>query len=223
MLKLISPIDRRRDMDLEAFSNHWRTTHREAALRLVAPGIMKGYMQNHCRSEALEDLSPAGDGVPEVWVESVEAVVRLGTSPEYLEGAYIDEPNFMEGRARMVLSRTTVKEGELSRRDAADLVKLMLFFSNCGADLLTRWRDVRRSILLPDARPVRLEREVAIADPLPEGMEQSHDMVECSWWPDLDAVRNAWGMRASPPTEGVAVSGMLIREEPVFWPAVEYV
>lgn len=222
MLKLISPIQRRRDLDLEAFSRHWRTTHREMALRLVAPGIMKGYMQNHRRPEQLDGLAPIGDGVPEVWVENVGEIVRLGTCPEYLEGAHLDEPNFMEGRASMVVAQTAVRVGTVSRKEAVPLVKLMLFFSNCGADLLTRWSDTEHSVLLPDARPLRLEREMAIAEPLPEGLSQSNDMVECSWWPDLDAVRNAWGMRARPPAEAVAVSGMLVREEPVFWPPDQY-
>ena len=37
------------DLALEEFSRHWRTVHRELALRLVAPGIMRGYVQNHRR------------------------------------------------------------------------------------------------------------------------------------------------------------------------------
>jgi hypothetical protein len=37
MIKLIGLLDRRDDLTLEQFSHHWRTTHRELALRLVRP------------------------------------------------------------------------------------------------------------------------------------------------------------------------------------------
>ena len=59
MLKLYSLLQRRADLSLEDFSRHWRTVHRELALRLVAPGYMRGYVQNHRRETALPGVAAA--------------------------------------------------------------------------------------------------------------------------------------------------------------------
>lgn len=224
MLKLNSIISRRKDLDLAAFSQHWRTVHRELALRLVAPGIMRGYVQNHRQEEGLEDLPIVGDGVPELWVTMAEDIIRLGTCPEYMEGAYLDEPNFMEGRAENVISELTLIAGPQDRKAAAGLPKLMLFTKRHegvnDADFAA-WCDAPRPLLMPDASPVRLERQLAVAK-LPEGLTSAYDMVECSWWPDMEALRAAWKARS---TENAArfidvsaLAGLVVREEPVLWP-----
>ena len=80
--KCTATLKRRPDFDLEAFSQHWRTVHRELALRLVPPGIMRGYVQNHRIEPSLGTLQAPGDGAPEVWVDSPQEVLRLATSPE---------------------------------------------------------------------------------------------------------------------------------------------
>jgi hypothetical protein len=44
MVELFGLLQRRQDRTLEQFSRHWSTVHRELAPRLVAPGIMRGYV-----------------------------------------------------------------------------------------------------------------------------------------------------------------------------------
>lgn len=224
MLKLNSVISRRADLDLAAFSAHWRSIHRELALRLVAPGIMRGYVQNHRQPEGLEGLVNAGDGVPEVWVATAEDILRLGSCPEYMEGAYLDEPNFMEGRARNIISDLAVIRADRTRQEVAGELKLMLFFKRRAGSSLAEfadWRQVTHPLLMPDATPLRLERQTAVAD-LPEPLTSVYDGVECSWWPDMATLQAAWARRDTAQAAGFvdvqALEGMVVREEPVLWP-----
>ena len=228
MLKLMSLIDRRSDLSLDAFSEHWRTVHRELALRLVAPGIMRGYVQNHRRATALEGLEPAGDGCPELWVDSVDAVAQLGACREYLEGAHLDEPNFMASNARLMISRPAVLVHTLGRSEATAVTKLLLFFELPPADPAEPWASLasfEHPLLLPDARPLRLEREIAIHD-LPSGLPApAFDVIESSWWPDPGTLERAWKHRSKAPLiTGVGMkrmAGMLAWELPVLWPAID--
>lgn len=227
MLKLNSVISRRGDLDLAAFSEHWRTTHRELALRLVAPGIMRGYVQNHRQPEGLDGLAIAGDGSPELWVEKPEDILRLGACPEYMEGAYLDEPNFMEGRARNVISELVAIRAEHGRQEVAGKPKLMLFLTRrpgISAAEFAEWGKQPHPVLMPGAAPLRLERQLA-AENLPEPLESVYDAVECSWWPDMESLRRAWGARDPARAERFihmgALAGMVVREEPVLWPDSE--
>jgi hypothetical protein len=47
-------------------------------------------------------------------------------------------------------------------------------------------------------------------------------MVECSWWPDMEALRAAWKARntasAARFIDVGALAGLVVREEPVLWP-----
>lgn len=210
MMKLISLLDRRPDIDLAAFSHHWRTIHRELALRLVAPGIMRAYVQNHRAGLDLPGLMRAGDGCPEVWVDDAAAVERLRDCPEYLNGAALDEPNFMSGGARMTITTTrTVKSGP-TRTALAGRVKLMLFLDE-GLPVPPADED-RDSVLLPDSAALRVERDILIGN-WPTGLGRPccrH--VESSWWEGGQSLQSAW--KSAIP---VTVHGIVVREEPVLW------
>jgi hypothetical protein len=71
---------------------------------------MHGYIQNQRRPDAdpVPGLPLAGDGFPELWTRGADVLARLGAAPEYLEGAYLDESNFMEGRSQALLAREIV-------------------------------------------------------------------------------------------------------------------
>jgi len=229
-LKLIGLLTRRPDLTLEQFSHHWRTRHRDLSLNLIAPGIMQGYIQNHRRpdAEAIPGLPLAGDGFPELWTRGADVLSRLGAAPEYLQGAYLDEPNFMDGRSQALLAREIIVNDGPGRVAAASLVKIMLFFKRANGakfgEFADQWATTRHPILMPEAVPVRLTRHVSIELPNEAGATydgiQTYAGQEASYWPDQSSFLYAWERRRRTPDyiDDKAIVGVIVREEPVLFP-----
>lgn len=70
---------------------HWREIHAPLAQRI--PGIRR-YVQSHAL--AVDGQEPPYNGVAEIWVDDESAATSVFRSKEYLEGAYLDEPNFVD-------------------------------------------------------------------------------------------------------------------------------
>lgn len=223
-LKLTSLIDRRADLDLEQFSLHWRTAHRALALRLIASGIMLGYVQNHRAGEAIPEVPAAGDGAPELWIPSVTEVLRLGTLPEYLAEIQTDERRFMNGASRWVIGEESVPVPGPGRWRSVDCCKVMLFANRAPNLTMEEFRGAlarRYQDLWRDAAPLRHSYEVAVDLP-PGAGELAHDLVICTWWPGRREFIEAWRRfdrkRAEELIDGRRLVGMAVREEPVLWP-----
>ncbi|MDA0339324.1 MAG: EthD domain-containing protein [Proteobacteria bacterium] len=231
-LKLIGLLHRRPDLSLAQFSDHWRTIHRDVSLRLIAPGLMLGYLQNHRIEDGeIAGLPLAADGLPELWTLGTDVLQRLGTAPEYLEGAYPDEPNFMDGRSQALLAKEQVITVGIGRAVATTLVKAMLFYRRApgvSRAAFAAENSATHPLLLPNGpEPMRLTRHTAIE--LPDLGEagaayegtQPYDGIEASYWPDADSFRAAWSQRSDDAAGFIDVSslvGVLVREEPVLWP-----
>lgn len=225
MLKLMGLLKHRRDSNLQAFADHWRTIHRDLALRLIGPGYMRGYIQNHRIPVTIEGADLAADGVPEVWIDGLDALRRLTTSPEYLDGAAVDEPRFidMSQFASLLLGREAVVDDGPGRQAVVPLVKAILFFHPAPGRTMEEfrcWEAIDHPVLTPEARPVRLSRHTAV-DPADDLPPPAYAGVETSWWPDIAGFQRAWArrQRASDIVDAGHVAGLLALEEPVLWPA----
>src|SRR5262245_17203236 len=164
MLKLYGLIQRRADLTLAEFSRHWRTVHRELALRLVAPGIMRGYVQNHRLPIDLPGAPCPADSCPEVWLDRLEDLERLATSREYLEGAGPDEPNFMTGASVPCLGRPRYAAG-VERTALSGRCKVMLFYATApGGASDDASISFERPWSISNGTPLRLERDLCLAD-----------------------------------------------------------
>lgn len=224
-LKVVSFLTRRADFSLAEFSQYWRTTHKDHALKLVEAGFFQGYVQNHALTPQPEGLERIADGAPELWINDVSALQRLVDSREYREGAGPDEARFMTPPAISCVARERVVAG-LGRGPAlAGAVKLMLVVRRAPGlsrdDFQRCWLAGEGSILMPAARPLRLTRQTVEAGP----EETPFDGVECSWWPDADAAHQAWRARDGQAGEGQvdrhSLRGLLVREEVVLAPPVQ--
>jgi EthD domain len=219
VIKLWSPLKRRPELTLEQFAQHWRTIHRELALRLVPPGYMQGYVQNHRLPDPVPGLRAPGDGCPEVWVGPVENVVALGNSPEYREGALLDEPKFMMGNAVPTITRTRVAQGT-PRVQLGNSVKAMFFLP--PSVLETRddadWIE-HGSWMLPGSTPQRLERERSLTATEALGIASEYGGIESTWWPSVQALQDAWLTHAPSADVLEGVDAMLVRELIVVPPA----
>lgn len=224
MIKLFGLLQRRRDLTLGQFSRHWSTVHRGLALRLVAPGIMKGYVQNHREPVSVPDLDAPVDGSPELWIEGPQVLQRLATAPEYLEGAWPDERNFMEGDSDAMLARTRVCHG-IARDRTTPGAKVMFYFPAAVASdpqvTAARW-EAPTPWLLPDTSPLRLEREQALAGDAAGGTTPRYGAIESSWWQDVETFLSLWQQRSmhEAAREGDnGVRAMFVRELIVVPPA----
>jgi len=229
-LKLIGLLSRRPDLTLGQFAQHWRTRHRDLSLLLIAPGIMLGYIQNHRRPDAdpIPGMALAGDGFPELWTSGEDVLARLGAAPEYLEGAYLDESNFMDGRSQALLAREIVIDDGPGRVAAPALVKVMMFFKRAAdvphAEFANGWDSTQHPVLMPEARPARLIRHLAIELPGDAGATyegvQTYAGQEASYWPDISSFLAAWNRRGPSPgyLDENGTVGVIVREEPVLFP-----
>ena len=224
-LKVVSFLKRRADFSLAEFSQYWRSTHKAHALTLVEAGFFSGYIQHHALEPALEGLEVMADGSPELWIDEVEALLRLVESREYKEGAGPDEACFMTPPSIACVARERVVDG-LARGPALDgAVKLMLVVRRdpaLGREAFQRcWLAGDGPLLMPAARPLRLTRQAVEAGP---DEETPFDGVECSWWLDAASARAAWAGRQARAGQGLAdlhsLRGLLVREEVVRAPAV---
>lgn len=221
-LKVVSFLFRRADFSLEAFSQYWRTTHKEHALKLVEAGFFRGYIQNHALASQPDGLERMGDGAPELWIDDVAALQRLVDSREYREGAGPDEACFMTPPAISCVARERLVTG-LGRGPAlAGSVKLMLVLRRdpgLSREAFQRcWLAGDSPLLMPATRPLRLTRQAVEAGP----EETPFDGVECSWWPDAAVAERAWAMRENQAGQGLvdwrSLRGLLVREELVLAP-----
>jgi len=84
-------ITRKSTVTEAAFHDYWRDTHGPIVKRI--PHLNR-YVQSH-RVPFPQQKCPY-DGAAEVWLDGVAALAAVQNSPEYLDGALADEPNFID-------------------------------------------------------------------------------------------------------------------------------
>lgn len=107
MIKGIGLVPKKKDISEAQFHRHWREIHGPLALRIKA---LRRYVQSHRMSEGV----PGFDDVPyhgaaEIWFDDLEGIAKLGDNPDYIEGAWADEPNlFEQDQIRFLATREEV-------------------------------------------------------------------------------------------------------------------
>jgi uncharacterized protein (TIGR02118 family) len=91
MVHLLFLMKRKPGLSRQECQRHWRGIHAPLAQRI--PGIRR-YVQSHVFG--IHGEEPAYDGVAEIWVDDERAATAVFETKEYLEGAYLDEPNFVD-------------------------------------------------------------------------------------------------------------------------------
>lgn len=170
-MKIVGFIRRRPDFTFAQFSHHWRTAHRAHALKL--DHWLKGYKQAHLSPGPIPDMQRPADGCPILWVDRAEDMVELASSREFREGAYLDEPRFMEGRS----SGLPVDEQILTPPPARHAKKLMLFLGfrpGTAANEAPAWSTAHASGHVRNRAVTHDDIDPAIA----------FDRIDEIWWPD---------------------------------------
>lgn len=84
-------ITRKPGLGDEQFHRYWRETHAPIVKKIPQ---LKGYVQSHPIAFATNNSSY--DGEAEIWLDDLDALQALRKSPEFLNGARKDEPNFID-------------------------------------------------------------------------------------------------------------------------------
>ena len=74
MIKVISALKRKPDMEVEAFQDYWLNVHGPIAARL--PGVRR-YVQSHTLLGGYRKRQPAADGIAELWFDDTDALRAL--------------------------------------------------------------------------------------------------------------------------------------------------
>jgi uncharacterized protein (TIGR02118 family) len=217
VIKVYSMLGRRPDLDHAQFCEHWRTTHRELAVRIRRT---RRYAQAHGLERGLEGLEqPSYDGVAEVWLDSVAAASR--SDPDLERYAKPDEPNFMSADG---LLQVITEQRQLS--DSAEGGVKALICVRRKADLEPdefdrRWWALVGGLSEGCGGLTGLAAAVASTAAGP----QPFDGIAEIWWPDLAACSEAWGRDGAGVLRELATvadlddaTGWLCEELRVTWP-----
>jgi len=99
MLKLVSVIRRKKDMDVEAFQQHWRQVH--APIVLGLPGLRR-YVQSHTLLSGYASHAPVFDGIAELWFDDTDDLRAIQGSAQ-LAAVEADGYEFMDTDALIQL------------------------------------------------------------------------------------------------------------------------
>lgn len=183
MIHQLIAIKRKDGLSREAFSRHWREVHAPLARRI--PGL-RGYVQNH--SPSVLSRSQAYDGVVEIWMDDRDALKAGFASRAYREGAYGDEPNFVEVKnvLRVTAGDEVLLEGDLPDSPHPLLKRISFIKRKPGMtrEAFSRyWKDVHGplAVKLPGLR-----RYVQChALPAEDGRETTYDGAVELWFDSL--------------------------------------
>lgn len=226
MVHLHFLIKRKDGLSRQAFSDHWRNTH--APLAMSIPGVQR-YVQNHTPS--IVSRNPSHDGIVELWMESLDAAKAAFNSPEYRQGAYVDEPNFVnvEDVIRLQTEDQVMLDGDSISKDD-ELVKRVSFIKRkpgmSPEEFSQYWRDVHGPLALK-MPGIRRYVQCHVLPEVYEKAEPAYDGVAQIWFDTMADLQYA--MNSSEYKEGAQPDGpkfvdpsqlvhLLTEENRVVWP-----
>ncbi|MGE0823927.1 MAG: EthD family reductase [Candidatus Binatia bacterium] len=225
MVHLLFLMRRKPGLSRAECQRHWREIHAPLAQRI--PG-MRRYVQSHVIAAANEETPY--DGAAEIWVNDETAATTVFQSKEYKEGAYLDEPKFVDIKSALRLQtedRMIFAGAPMSKTEG--LVKRMSFIKRkpgmSREEFSCYWQDVHGPIAskLPGLR--RYLQCHTLPSMYANG-EPPFDGVAQVWFTDTAALDKAFSSRvyleeARPDGQKFiapdGVMGLLIQENRVIW------
>jgi uncharacterized protein (TIGR02118 family) len=189
MIKVVAIIKRKPGMTVEAFQEHWRTTHADVVRRL--PGLRR-YVQSHTLLSGSRKREPAWDGIAELWFDDTDALRALrGT----LEQAAVDadEPRFIDrGTMKIVFTDDRViKEGSISA-EAVKNIEFLHHRPDLAIDAFQRyWREVHGPIAATIPQIRRYVQSHVRPSAYAGGRTPACDGLAITWFDDTSAMRAA--------------------------------
>lgn len=228
MVKIFYLIPKRPDISVEQFHRHWREIHAPLALKIPS---LRRYVQSHRIKHAGFGLSSPYEGVAEVWFDSFDAAKQMRDSREYIEGAFADEPNFIDTSrlAWIATQENVVLPGPAMAKDTPGVKALFFPKRKPGlsvADYQTYWH-TKHGPIVPKTPGLRRYVQCHV---LPETYQDGtpvYDGVAELWWPDFASLEKAAvspEFRVEQLTDAQQfvdvdhLEGFLVEENRVIWP-----
>jgi uncharacterized protein (TIGR02118 family) len=230
MIKVFALLPKKPDITTDQFHRHWREVHAPLALRIKT---LKRYVQSHRIPHQISGFSvPPYEGVAEVWFDSVETAMGLRTNPDYLAGAYQDEPNFIEtsGLTFLLTRENVVVPGPTVAKDTPAVKGLFLVKRKPGmsvAEFQEYWRTTHAPLVLRTPHLLRYVQCHVLPETYEADTPPAYDGIAELWWPDLAKFQESW---ASPElqveqlndarnfVDGKTSAALLAEEVRVIWP-----
>lgn len=189
MVKMVIFFKRKPGMSVEAFQQHWRTTH----ARLIAglPGIRR-YVQNHVLASSYRKGEPAFDAVAESSFDDTQAMKALASSPQYAE-VLADEPNFID---RATMASIVTEEHVVKDVPApAGAVKSIDFVTRKAGmpidEFRAYWREVHGPLCAAIAAVRRYVQNATRRSIYDSSRTPAFDGAAMTWFESMEALRAA--------------------------------
>ena len=196
MVKAFILLQKRDDLGLAEFSRHWYHVHGPLALRLKT---LRRYVQSHLIEREIPEFD-TGDtchGIAEVWMDSLVDAQNIPSDPDYLEGLYRDEPNFLvRERTQYLFTRehSIIEPPVLEPENDGFVKSIYLTKKRPDLDLeefQQHWLNIHAPLVHGTPGLLGYTQANVIADTYKE-MEPAFDGVAELWWPDIDTFLAAW-------------------------------
>ncbi len=187
MLKLVSILQRRPDREVAEFQDYWRNTHAAIVARL--PGL-KRYVQCHTLLAGYQKLTPAADGIAELWFDDTAALRALDGTPE-LAAVNADEAHFIDGvrHQRLFLDEHVIKNGPMHPDGVKNIEFVRRKAGMPVADFQRYWREVHGPLGASIATVTRYVQNHARASSYRDGREPPLDGLALTWFESTAAMR----------------------------------
>jgi uncharacterized protein (TIGR02118 family) len=182
-------ITRKPSMSDEEFHRYWRETHAPIVKRVSQ---IRRYVQSH-RIPFPATNAPY-DGEAEVWLDNLDALHALRRDPEYRNGAFVDEPNFIDmSRSDWMMTEDhVILDGPSSPKLVKGVWRFRHMFGMSVADFRRYWLETHGplALKLPGLRRYvqshTIDAAYRYAEPRWDGVAQL-------WFDSADALGAALG------------------------------
>jgi len=194
MIKGYALIPKKLDISLEQFHRHWREVHAPLALRIKA---LKRYVQSHRIPQGIPGFTTSPyEGLAEIWFEDVQTGQGLGDNPDYINGAYADEPNFIsdEGPSFLMTRENVVVPGPELAKDTPGVKALFLVKrkpSLSVAEFQDYWRN-KHAPIVPKTPGLLRYVQCHVAPETYGAETPKYDGVAELSWADMASFEKGW-------------------------------
>ena len=196
MIKTFILLQKREDISSSHFSDHWYHVHGPLAFRLKT---LRRYIQSHRIQQDIPEFSSSENcsGIAEVWMDSLADALSIPSDPDYINGLYQDEPNFLireKTRYLFTQEHSIIEPPKLSP-GKEEYIK-SVYLTKKRADLSIEefqqhWLEKHAPLVHATPGLLGYSQAHVIADSY-EDSSPDFDGVAALWWPDIETFLAAW-------------------------------